>query len=361
MSNLLAGLVQGFAEGSKDAQKRKDEEELRNLQVKAFKSQLEAKSKLHELMGGSVNMGSPTDPTNADISMTPGKSITDLISDPQGQKLLLQSGTMTGDQLIKDPQAAANAGLLNAITKNFFPQSLSPQTPANAVPPFAPPAAPAQSAGMGGLDLSGIGVDPKGPNIHFGKNELDKPYTPSELQKLTDEKGRPAPIGTTPRMAMDKGFKAREDSLNSAESTRVNQANVAAKSIQEGLNIIAPNGKIDKAVVLQMAAPMGGIGRGRELNQQLGSAVSAQLLLVSGVAVNPDEYKRTVGFYIPQPLDLSTPGLAERKLKRLQNLMEGNLDMATLPASVRTRIETRRKEMKQPGSAKVVDFNSLPP
>lgn len=130
LADILAGFAQGFQGSRQRALERAEREDLKKLQVKALKRQLdeqdtqeENKRKLFELIGGGQpvpgNRPSMDDEGFAmPAATTAPKSLTDILADPQGQMALLQSGLMKPADILKagkpEPDIAAQ---LEAIRK----------------------------------------------------------------------------------------------------------------------------------------------------------------------------------------------------------------------------------------------------
>lgn len=326
MSNLLSGLVQGFAQSSQDAQKKADEEELRKLQVKAFKSQLEAKSKLDQLMTGSVNMGSPTDPTNADLTMTPGKSIIDLMSDPEGQRLLLQGGMATADQLVKDPQSIATSKLINSITEGMFPKSLNA------------PMATGQPGTPGGLALDGINIGSGGPQLSLKRPDVivRDMETPGGTRSVAFDKNTLQPLGIlgTPK----------DDKVTPEQGGRIAglvQAQDLAKQVRA--DIFDEKGGINRVNILNTQGLPGFSGtpgtQGRIVRQRMENAIDAVVRARTGAAMTKDEMEKTLDQFLPSPLD-SDAGIVD-KMDRFDQFVGGALEVITLPESFRAKLKSK--------------------
>jgi hypothetical protein len=172
--------------------------------------------------------------------------------------------------------------------------------------------------------------------------EEDKPLGTSGAKDMVDASGKSPPPTMSARDAIARGYSMKEDKIPLSDSARLALANEGARSIQQIRDRIAPGGKVDKALIFKMDVPFGGIGEGRVMNQLADTALAGQILLQSGVSVRPDEVTKLRQTYIPTMGDLSSEGLAEKKLTRFQALLEGNIDMASLPPSIRARVEARR-------------------
>jgi len=138
--------------------------------------------------------------------------------------------------------------------------------------------------------------------------------------------------------------------MSVADAGRANLLKSGIEDIDAASSILFPNGMdkpVDRSVVLQAAAPFGGVGRGREVKQRLITAIAAKLLAQTGVTARADELETMVNSYIPQPFDLQNPGLAAKKVQRLQDFMKGTLDMTYMPKSLRDRVNASIAKNKQ--------------
>lgn len=152
MSNLIAGLAQGFAQGQQQRLQQEKDKEMKNLQVKLFKKQLDmqdekkaAEGKLMELLaplGVLENMGDFAENSGAPIGKMPGKTLKDVLSTGEGQ------------------QAALGAGYKLDDIRQFQTPSITDLLASGGIPGL--------SGGMGGLQVSGMKLDPSGrPMIDF--------------------------------------------------------------------------------------------------------------------------------------------------------------------------------------------------
>ncbi len=100
--DFMASFLQSFTQSRQAKKDREAQDELKKFQIKMFKKQLDdedqkqaALDKIYGMMGNSGEQG-PQQP----------KSILDLLADPQGQQLLMQSGTMSGKDIISSKSQA---------------------------------------------------------------------------------------------------------------------------------------------------------------------------------------------------------------------------------------------------------------
>lgn len=197
MSALLAGLVEGFAEGRNKKIEKEQNEELKKFQIKLFKKQLdeadfrsEAKQRLMDLMSGA---GSPV-PFNdeqgavfADVPgfqaqpeglSAPGKkmNLAEVLADPQGQLAALQSGMFKPEDLRKQTNPGLEVLKALGIGK--------PASGAIGAP---------QSGPAGGMQLSGLKIGGQGevmPDFARPKLKMEVPSADGMSMIQIDEFGR---------------------------------------------------------------------------------------------------------------------------------------------------------------------------
>ena len=199
LADILAGFAQGFAGSRQRALERAEREDLKKLQVKALKRQLdeqdtqeENKRKLFELIGGGQpvpgNRPSMDDEGFAmPAATTAPKSLTDILADPQGQMALLQSGLMKPADILKS-QKPDGMQLLQKLMGG---------------------------QGAGGMELTGVKIGPDGqimPDLSRPKfkTEFAAPDGRSMIQ--IDEFGRP--MGTRPISPAEKPRTKGQDSVD---------------------------------------------------------------------------------------------------------------------------------------------------
>lgn len=357
------GDLGNFIKGVGKGRQSRHDKEIRDLQLKALKAQSALIDKQEQARGDIISMlaqGIPQEPVQMPVDDPYGQydpetvnipqpnkptSLKELMQSSEGQSKFLQAGYKPEDiRKFQEPNIAEIMASMQTYGA-FNGQQGKP----------------------GGLRFKSfeIGADGK-PKLGFDTSRLDedKPLGVAAAKDMTDSGGRSPPPTMSMREAVAKGYATREERIQTSESARLALINQGADNISQIIGTIAPNGRINKNIVFQMDAPGGGIGTGRELNQLAYTAISGQLLLLTGVAARPEEVINMARAYIPTTLDLSNEGLAKKKLQRFKDLMEGNLDMATLPASVRERVEARRKAERKPSapavpSDNVIDFSQL--
>lgn len=228
MGDFAGGFAEGFAQQQIDKDRRAFNEELKKIQVKLFKQKLdkqvqqqEALSELTSLIQGEpaiapAEIGVPgpeqVGPTRPAVE---GRSLMDVLSEPQGLSLLLRSGSDIGDIASLQQQQAVTQAI----------QGFSGDTPA-AGPGFRP----------------GLRIDARGPSLTLNPvkvrfvdtgtelvprdeqgnpvqgvapipkdiegRALDTPLSSNELSKFRNAEGNLPPVGSTPRDLKEGGFEA---------------------------------------------------------------------------------------------------------------------------------------------------------
>lgn len=397
--DLLSGLAMGFTDAQKSARENQWNNEIKKVQIKLFKMQLDQEevkknavkqitSALTTARQQSVSvpqfgeMGEPY-PAQQQTQNLPPASAQEYFKSPEGYAAGLQAGYPIKDlETIKHGEFGQN--ILDMLSKGGF-GGIGGQP--------GQQGQGGQSAGGFGGFVPNISVDSTGKvGVDLKPSKVIWKDTGNDYVPIDETTGQPrqgvAPIpknetyvqtvmeGDQPRV---KVFNKRtnqevatlgtpEQKVPLSDSTRIALAEQGSNNINQVIAAIMPDGKtINRSIILQMDAPFGGIGEGRELNQLASTAIAAQILLQSGVTARPDELKELYKTYIPTTMDLSNEGLAKRKLERFKSLLQGSIDVATLPDNLRKRIESKRKEggtkSKAPesGATKTIDFSELPP
>ncbi len=197
MRDLISGLVRGYAEGMDRNREQLQSEELKKLQIKLFKHDLDQKEQTQNALGqltkalstGAMpsqlegtsladGLQGPTRPAPPSKPM----SLTDLLANPEGQGLALQAGMKPTE--IRHFQQPNVLELLQKL--GVTPNTSAPTPGAIGAPPNASP-------GPGGLDFTGLKLGPDGqlmPDFSKAKykTEVDSPDGKSKIQ--LDEYGR---------------------------------------------------------------------------------------------------------------------------------------------------------------------------
>lgn len=331
-TNFLSAFLQSYTTAQQNKKYRENTEATRKLQTKLFEKQLEredmegsAKKQIYNQMTGIESL--PENFTGPPQS-APKKSLLDIMSDPMGEQLLLQSGVK--------PETLVNMKAYSQFLGG--PQSV-PE----------------------GFELQGVKYDTKGrPMYDYGKSKLDEPISPAASAEWVDSSGRAAPPGMTMRQLQEGGYSPKGQNIDPTAAARITSMDIAIQSAKDVAAELAPNGVVNKKLLLQMNAPSGGIGEGRDLYLRMRDAIGSKVYAETGVTARPDELASVLDRFLPKPLDLSDEGLAVKKLERFQDFMQRTLDTATLPESVRNRLKSTSRSDKSSAERKTVKFSDLP-
>lgn len=196
---FLGALMSGFAQARDKKFGQEANEELKKLQVKLFKRQLEEQDKQREAAGRLRNLltGVPEPgviPEQLQVAGPepqvlparelegpgrPTQTLLDILATPQGQALAMESGALTANQIARLTQ--------------------EPETPFGGLFAGVPE----------GFEPVGFDIGPSGkPTLKFKRSELDKPLSPAELKSLRTAEGEKLPVGTTGREAEAAGARS---------------------------------------------------------------------------------------------------------------------------------------------------------
>ena len=188
--DLLSGLVQGLGQSLQFQKQMEAKEEQRKLQVRLYKNELERQEKAQEAMEKIKGLMQQTQPAD-DISSLggaplQGKSLLDVLSDPQGQALMMQSGMMKPADILKSQRPS-----MSEVLKQFTGGGSG-------------------DAG-GGMELSGIKIGPNGqimPDLARPKFKTEVPSGDGMSMIRLDEFGREMgrrPMGPGERKPLERG------------------------------------------------------------------------------------------------------------------------------------------------------------
>lgn len=338
--DFFSGLLQGFGQAKERQTLRKQDEDEKKARVKLFEIQIEREKRAEAadqqrqdalkqvfgmLQGGSAPVTPPNGipdaqgPVGAPGAGTP--TLTQLLADPKAAMLLLQSGMVKGDDLIKQEQTTANRAMMERLVGG--------------------------KGGPAGMEMQGLKIGPAGELMpDFGQPQVTSPQTvmgPNgpELATFFARTGaRAATLGTPKPDTVTPDTAGRISGLQQAQQIATD---VMSK-------FITPDGKIDRKLVF---TSYGRVPRseGRKIRDDLSIAIDSVLRARTGAGVNKEEMAQVVDQFLPHPFDSDEEII--NKGQRLQQFIGGTLDVVTLPASVQKRVQPS-------GGGKVVDFNSLP-
>lgn len=388
---MLSGMAQGWSDGQKQAIDEANKKDLRKFQIKKFERELDAldqieqgKQQLLKMLGPVLDASDQFGVMETgQAGMKPGMSLKEALSTPEGAAAAVKAGYKLDDirqfqtpsitEIIASMQAG-NAmgqpgGAIGMPPQGGFEMTGFKVGPNGQVMPDFGRRGEVKRWMTDETGRFEIGVDSMGrevtrrPAAPSNRAEEDKPVPPAQLSNFRNAKGEMPPAGATMRQIREGGYKTTEDSkVAVGDSGKIAMLEQGIKDIDVATSILFPEGQIDKKVLFEMEAPRGGIGKGREVWSLARNAIAGKLRIETGTAAPPAEVDDLARRFLPSPLDLSEPGLAERKMTRLREFLSGSLDITTLPVHVREGIEKRiaANKKKNSGSSKVVDFSALP-
>jgi len=348
---LLAGFLKGMARNEREKEARKERSEkmkmdklLMNYKIK----ELETKSKMNDflmnLLGGQNivtsqgGVSTGTDQGGAPISI--GQP--DLMptqppyKQSPGEILMEGGGGFAGTK--------PSGGLTDTLASAGMPQ-IDPMT-----------AAVMKAAT--GVDLTDI---PKFKETTRHNVEMER-----MSQERLDLAKRPEPEtheyekgGTTYSVIRDKRtgkeltnpVPIKEQKPLSTETASKLTLSINAQEIakQARSMVIDPKtGEINKQILFEAAAPMGGVGEGRKLKSMFMDALDARIRAATGAAVTKEEWPAYFRMYLPSPLDLGSPGIIKNKLDRLDKFISSYI--TTLDPSGSMRKTIKEQSGPQPGT-----------
>ena len=215
MSELLAGLVQGFAQSQKDRLAKEEEGEFRKLRVKMFQRQLDMENEAKTAQSALLDLLAPSSIPMQDHegggsgpAQLPGRSLTQVLASPEGQRLALQSGVKITDLL--------------GATRPGLPEML---------------AGGQMQGALGGMQPSSVSVGPKGPEVTF-RNPFD-PYkqAQSERDETRLRQETVGASGVSPKQAAElRAERAKEEpKAKQRVGIAVAKADIVSKKIDQAL------------------------------------------------------------------------------------------------------------------------------
>jgi hypothetical protein len=196
MSDLLSGLVQGYAAASERKLARQENDEMKKLQIKLFKQKLDEEDKtkaalgqLTEMLSGGQQIPGQPQVDDEGFQMPPATtspmSLKDALSSPQGQALAVKSGYKLDD--IRQFQQPSVTDIIAGMQTNG-----------------------AIDKAGGGLELTGLKIGPNGqmmPDLSRAKFKQELPSGDGSSMIRIDEYGREMgrrPIAASERKAPEQ-------------------------------------------------------------------------------------------------------------------------------------------------------------
>jgi hypothetical protein len=291
--NFLSGFLQGFAQTQERQTLLKQNEEEKKARVKLYEIQLQREKSaqaadlqrqaaLKQLFGGLQGGAAPSalpngDPTAQGPVATPGggtmPSLTEMLADPRSAMLLLQSGVLKGDDLLKQENTNATRAMMQKLVGG--------------------------AGGPTGMEMQGLKVGPAGEMMpDFGLPQVTSPQTvmgPNgpELATFNPRSGaRVATLGAP-----------KPDTVSPETAGRISGLQQAQDIAQDVMSkFVTPDGKIDRKLVLTSFGRVPNT-QGRKIRDDLSIAIDSVLRARTGAGVNQEEMKQVVDQFLPHPFD----------------------------------------------------------
>lgn len=251
---------------------------------------------------GPVGPGGPAAPT---------PTLTQLLADPKNALLLLQSGFLKGEDILKQDQSTQQRAMVEKLMGG---------------------GAGGGGGGPNGMQLQGVKIGPSGEIMpDFGLPQITSPQTvmtPNgpRLQTFDPRTGKPvADLGTPKPDTVTPDTAGRISGLKQAQQIATD---VMGK-------FITPDGQINRRLVLTSFGRVPGT-EGRKVRDDLSIAIDSVLRARTGAGVNKEEMQQVVDQFLPSPLDSDAEIV--NKGQRLQQFIGGTLDVVTLPPGVQKRL-----------------------
>lgn len=201
-TNFLAGFMNSFGNAAQAQQDRQQKKQFTDLQVKAFKTKLEADQAKEEYKRKLVNQMSPFEQPPAELGggpEKPGQSVTQVLADPQGQINALMSGIFSPKDIGLTEQRTMFQNILGQINGGGGAGFAGTGGTGGAIGGIAiDPLSKLQA--IAGQDMSKLSEDP-------ASKVMRTPLSTTDLLRYEDAKGNPPPAGTTLNDIRAQGYK----------------------------------------------------------------------------------------------------------------------------------------------------------
>lgn len=350
--NFFSGLLQGFAQTQERQRLRKEDDDEKKARLRLIEIQIDREKREQASQQGQQDAlkqlfsklqgtpaaaaGPPNGIPDAQGPVSTGMpakppTLTELLADPSTAMLMLRSGMLKGGDLLDQEKAKANRAMMEKLIGG--------------------------AGGPKGMEMQGLKVGPSGELMpDFGLPQVTSPQaieTPDGPRLRTFNPRTGATVA-------DLGA-PKEEKRTPEEAGRISGL-VQAQEIGQNVRaqFIKADGTIDRALVMTSFAKAAGT-KGRSVRNDMQIAIDAVLRARTGAGVNDAEMKQVVEQFLPGPLD-SDAGIAQ-KLDRFDQFISGALDVATLPARIRKKLEEGSARGGDAGATngRVIDFSQLPP
>jgi hypothetical protein len=329
--NFLSGFLQGFAQMQDRNKARKQDEDEKKARVKLYELQLDrekreqakaqqqetALSELFARLQGTMPapiaaQGPPNGVPGAQGPVAPAggtaapMSLSALLADPQTAMLMLRTGLVKGDDLLKREDSAANRAMMQKLVGG---------------------------AGPAGMEMQGLKVGPSGELMpDFARPEIwqEVPSPDGMSMMQIDKQGRV--MGSRPVSPAEKPQPTEEDKRTRDITAAFNTYEMALEGLMKGMKGTPTGPLIGKLPAITTAQQKAQGGMAAMI------PVLKQIFRAAGEGVFTDKDQQALIDMIPTRE--TTPAAREALLQNIDNIIRAKLGMA--PAGV-------------------VDFNSLPP
>lgn len=348
--NFAGSFLQAFTQSKMHKERREDEKKERDAKLKLFEIQMKreqqqmqqgeqqqgARTQLFEKLSGASplqarKIGPDGQPMPAQQVLDPRgpTSLTDLLADPEGAMLLLRSGAIGGEDILKRQMALDNQKMMRDVLGGG-------------------------GAPMG-MELQGVKLGPDGQIMpDFGQPQVttQKVDTPDGPRIRTFETRTGKPVA-------DLGA-PEPDRVTPEQGGRIQALKQAQTIIPQLMtSFISPDGNVERSTVMSAWSNAPGTD-GRKVRAQLEDALDAVIRARTGAAVTKEELEGTLRQFLPHPLD--NDKTIKDKLMRLDQFVNGAIDATTLPPRLRGMISEGGAAGGAPRpNQNVVDFSTLPP
>ena len=176
-------------------------------------------------------------------------------------------------------------------------------------------------------------------------------YSVIRNKRTGEEITKPVPIKEQKPLATETAGKL---------TLSINAQSIAKKARDMIIN--PETGEINKQILFEAAAPMGGVGQGRALRSMFMDALDARIRAATGAAVTKEEWPAYFRMYLPGPIDLGSPGLIKDKLDRLDSFIDKYITSLDPSGAMRKTIGKEGGQVKGRQLIKTkAEYDKLPP
>ena len=309
LGNFAGGFAQGFSQVYAQKQLQQQNEELKKLQVKKYKAELDLLQRQadarNQLFG---EIAPPSD------GVGPTRGLTDILADPRGQSLMLQSGLLQPGTFLKENRLQQGQDTFNRLISQLQ-GGQTPESPQGGmlgdIDPLSLLAAQ-QSQDLSLLERKRRATatieGPEGPQVieyEVGNPENFTVVGSSKEEKISPEQaGRIAAL----KQGSDIASKFRDDFISADGRVKLSPIDLANMSLgTPGTN-------------------------GRLLRNRFRDAIDSVIRARTGAAAPEGEMASMLSQFMPRLGD--DDKIIVDKIDRLESFINGTLDVTTLPKSV---------------------------